>query len=57
MAQEVAQAAHVQMRKASQQRDEANRRTEASEAARTRTMVLAGRQAADFGHREEEYLH
>jgi len=40
-----------------QQRDEANHRTEASEEARTRTMVLASHQAIEFGQREEEYLH
>ena len=45
------------MVQAGQQRDEANHRVEASKEARTRTMVLAGRQAVEFGQREEEYLH
>ena len=37
-----------------QQREDANRRAEVSEEARTRTMVLA---MVEFGRREEEYLH
>ena len=44
----------AQMVQVGQQREDANRRAEVLEEARTRTMVLA---MVEFGRREEEYLH
>ena len=45
------------MVQAGQQRDAAICHVEALEEARMRTMVLAGQQAIEFGHMEQEYMH